>query len=399
MFDIKTKTPNFLDNLVLLLSFRKKLSLESELYGIQLPIAKQVNKYARLATRVLANFMPNNLGNWTINSPHSLSTDLEQKTIEIMKNYYQSPKEIKGHLTSGSTEGNIYAAWIGRNYLTKKLRLNSTTKIAMLQSSLSHYSLNKAADIINVENVELAISDTRWNIDLVFLNQTLEKLYKKGFRAFLIPLTIGYTITGTEDDIEKICKLTEEFKKNHAGVDFFLWIDAAFSGISKIFTENNFLPFSNKQIKLITTDFHKLLAVPYSAGLVLYRNKLTDFIKRDIPYIGLFDTTFLGSRPGMSSITTWFTLINLNKNKLRAVFGEAILEKENFLKKIAEEKLNLEIINNPNSIQACLICHDKKSLKKIREKYELEHLDYKLLFEGGFKKNMTIKLYFFPKFN
>jgi histidine decarboxylase len=362
-------------------------------------LAKRVNNYAALTIKLLADFMPNNLGNWSINKPNTLGKKLEKQIVEIMKNYYQSPAKIAGHFTSGSTEGNIYAAWIGRNYLIKKLGIQSTEKISFLFNSLTHYSISKAADLINVKSEELAIDQKNWNIDLDFLNKTLEKLYKKGIRAFLIPLTIGYTVTGTEDNVEEICKITEKFKKNHKGVEFFLWLDAAFSGVSKIFTENDFKPFDNKSIQLITTDFHKLLAVPYSSGLVLYRNTLTDYIKRDIPYIGLVDTTLLGSRSGMSVIATWFTLINLNKKKLRNIFLKAIAKKEKFLKTISQENLNLEIINNPDSIQTCLICKDKKSLKLLATKYQLRELNCRLLFSNGYETVNSVKLYFFPKFN
>lgn len=54
-------------------------------------------------------------------------------------------------------------------------------------------------------------------------------------KAFLLPLTLGYTITGTDDDVKKICQIMTDFRKKHNDVDFFIWIDAAFSGISKIF--------------------------------------------------------------------------------------------------------------------------------------------------------------------
>ncbi len=82
------KSPFFIENLILALKFGKQLKKESTKYDIQLPLSKKVNKYAALAVKVLANNMPNNLGNWSINKPHSLSTHLEKKVVEIIKNYY-----------------------------------------------------------------------------------------------------------------------------------------------------------------------------------------------------------------------------------------------------------------------------------------------------------------------
>jgi glutamate/tyrosine decarboxylase-like PLP-dependent enzyme len=324
-----------LENLILLNNFRHQLKNESKYYNLSLPIANRVNKYASLVTSLLANFMPNNLGNWSIKEPYSLSTRLEKESVEIIKNYYHdTSNKIGGHFTSGSTEGNIYATWIGRNYLLKKLQLQSTEKICLLQNDLAHYSISKAANVSNVVTKKLAINEQTWNTDSNFLLKTITQLHQNGYRGFLLPLTTGYTVTGTEDDVTAICALIKKFKTKHPETEFFLWIDAAFSGISKAFLEKDFSPFANELVQLITTDFHKLLAVPYSTGLVLYKKNLLNFIKSQIPYIDQLDTTLLGSRSGTNVIATWITLKNLNKKSMKSIFSQAIAKKQDFLSQI-----------------------------------------------------------------
>jgi len=391
------KPLNWLENLILLNSFRQQLKAETNYHNLSLPIADQTNKYASLTTRLLANFMPNNLGNWSIKKPYSLSTQLEKEVVEMVKNYYHADNKTGGHFTSGSTEGNIYATWIGRNYLLKKLKLKSTEKICLLQNDLAHYSISKAANLNNVVSQKIAINDQSWNIDLDFLVKTIKQLYQAGYRGFLLPLTIGYTVTGTEDEVMKICSIIKKFKAKHPAAEFFVWLDAAFSGMSKAFLSQNFAPFTNQAVQLITTDFHKLLAVPYSTGLVLYKKNLLNFIKSDIPYIDQLDTTLLGSRSGINVIATWMTLKNLNKKSMRNVFVQAIKKKKHFLNKISAEQLKIKIIDHPATVQACLICQDTKAIKLIKEKYDLSIINYKILFPSGWQSLKMVKLYFFPK--
>lgn len=392
------KNFGYIKNLFLLFQVRNEIQKDIKKYDLQTPLVKKVNKYASITMLFLSDLMPSNLGNWSTKNPYFFTAKIEKATIELMKKYFNCKKSVGGHFTSGSTEGNIYATWVGRNYLLKKLNFTSTEKIVLLSNSLKHYSIDKAADITNIKTKELAIDEKNWNTDLNFLEKTLKKLYSNGFRGFLVPLTIGYTITGTEDNVNKICLILEKFKKENPDIEYFIWIDAAFSGISKIFIGKNFSPFKNKNVQLISTDFHKLLSIPFPSSIVLYKKKLLKLIKKDIPYINQDDSTLLGSRPGNNVVATWMTLRNTEKIKLDRTFNKAVDKKEAFLKKIAKENLNLEIINNAESIQACLVCRDKKSEKILVKKYNLKTIKYKVSFTKKEKRIKLIKLYFLPDF-
>ena len=312
------KLLSFLEKKFLIYKIKKELKNESKKNSIQLPLAKKINRYASKIIRSLSDYMPNNSGNWTIENPHSISTKLEKQVIEKLKDYFhcQNNNKIVGHFTSGSTEGNIYAAWLGRNHLIKKLSLEHTNKITIIKSCLAHYSIDKAADIIGVKLIETSIKQEDFNLDEDELIKKIKKLYNSGIRGFMIPLTLGYTVSGTDDDFQKINNLVIQFEKEHIDCDFFLWIDAAFSGINKIFITKKLKPFKNKKVQLITSDFHKFLAVPYPSSIMLYRKNLIKFIKKNIPYIDQADTTLLGSRPGINILATWISLANLNEDKI-----------------------------------------------------------------------------------
>lgn len=392
---LKQKKPTFIEQILLAPIIRKKLKEDASAIDIQGSLIGQTHPIAANIIRNTSNYMPNNLGNWSIKKAHSFTGEVEHQLIEALKQYYHCKQDVAGHFGSGSTEGNIYATWIGRNYLKQKLALKNQEKIILIKSCLAHYSIDKAADLTGINLVKASIDKNNFNLDSEELMKQINKLYKEGFRGFLIPLTLGYTITGTDDDYEKIIKLIEEFEKNHSDCKFFLWLDAAFSGISKIYTENNFTPFKHKSIQLITSDFHKFLAVPYPASFMLYRKNLLKLIEKKVSYIGQYDTTLLGSRPGISVLVTWMTMLILGKQKILKSINQALEKKEAFLKKLAEDDLEIQIVNNKNSLHACIISNNDATEKKLKQKYKLKPINQQLIFSKKLIDAKIYKLYFF----
>lgn len=392
------KKISLLESHALNLLAKKELNDDLRFIDLQSPIFKKTNPFAEKIVKTTAAFMPNNLGNWSIKKPYSLTTKLELKLINFIKKKYSCNQEIVGHFGSGSTEGNIYAAWIGRKYLSKKLATKNTDKIAIIKSCLAHYSINKAADIVGVELFETSIKEQEFNLDEDELIIKIENLYRSGVRGFMIPITLGYTVSGTDDDFQKINKLISQFEKKHKDCAFFMWIDAAFSGISKIFITKNFHPFKEKNIQLVTSDFHKFLAVPYPASIMLYRKNLIKLIEKNIPYIDQMDTTLLGSRPGISVLATWLSLVNLSENKIKKELNKSIDQKNKYLRTIESENLNVQVVSNNTSNQACLISKGQSSTKILEDKFQLKSINYNLLFKNRKKTIKLYKLYFLPNF-
>lgn len=395
---LKNKPISLIEEGILTELAKKELKKELEFVNLQSPVAKKANPFAARIIKATADYMPNNLGNWSIKNPHTLTSRLELSLIEAIKRYYQCEKSVAGHFGSGTTEGNIYATWIGRNFLIKNLSLKNSEKIVLIKSCLAHYSIDKAADLVGIKIAIASIDSELFVLDSKELIKQLNSLYKSGLRGFIVPLTLGYTTTGTDDNYNEICEIIEKFEKTYKDCKCFIWLDAAYSGISKIFTDNNFRPFSNEHIQLISTDFHKFLAVPYPASIMLYRKNLLNHIKKDIPYIDQLDTTLLGSRPGISVLATWMSLISLDGRKMKKIINNSLNIKNNFLKRVSDENLNIKIINNKNSMQACLVSNDKISERKLRNKYKLNFINYKLIVNNKVKLIKIYKLYFLPNF-
>lgn len=395
-----SKSPiSLLENILIVSFLRCQLIKEVKQIDVQSPIAKKSNKYSTLVLRFLADFMPNNLGNWTDTEPFTIAGKIEGECIQLVKKAFGAPLTTKGHLSSGSTEGNIYATWVGRNYLQKTLELDSTQKIIVLKSSLAHYSIDKAANICGLQMIELAIDDLKWNIDLGGLSRTIEILYAKGIRGFLIPVTLGYTVTGTSDDIAAVNRFVKQVKKIHPDCGFFLWIDAAFSGLSQYFLSTKFRPFLSSEIQLVTVDFHKLLAVQYPGGILLYRPSLLRYIQKGIPYINnQRDTTLLGSRPGLNAIASWLSVKNMFTDQFRLIFNQALAKKNEYLANVKQIMKDIQIISDKTSLQCGLVVKGKKQEKEIKERLRLTTFDYRLLFSSGHKQIKICKLFFLPKF-
>ncbi|HCC84808.1 MAG TPA: hypothetical protein DEP87_03945 [Candidatus Pacebacteria bacterium] len=356
------------------------------------------------ARKVASQFMSldqNHLGNWSINGVELWSTrQLEKNVIDAMVDLYQAANQkLEGYFTSGSTEGNIYAAWQGRNYLQT---FCPNSKIDVIGTDLSHYSIKKAANLLNLPFIVSPLNDSDWNLDPNGLYQTLEQRYKKGQRGFLVSLTMGYTQTGTSDKIEPILKIIRKLRKNYPETHFYVWIDAALLGFVLPFIEN-FTPFESTEIGALVVDFHKFAQVPYPAGGVFYRSKFRKYIEQDISYLPNKDNTLLGSRPGYTVAATWAMIQLQGKAGFSKIVKQQLEHKAYFLKKLLENFPKTEIISAENSLTCGLIFHDlpNQSISKATgDKYGFFAKPIYLNFaKTGRRLVKMYKIYFLPHSN
>ena len=280
--------------------------------------------WAAAVWRLLIVFNPGNLGNWSIRGKkiNNVTGKFEWSVLQMMLDLYRvkNKKNWEGYFTSGTTEANIYLAWLGRRRLQEQgIALE---KIGLLRNSLTHYSLTKAADVVGVKDFELPIGNDWEGFDLSSLLYEVKKLKKKGYQGFLIPLTLGFTLSGTDDDIDEIIgNLSQWGKKNK--VQFFFWIDAALAGLVRPFVDDDFQPLNNPHISGMAVDFHKYGRVPLPAGLVFYRNNLRKLIEKPIAYLTEADSTLLGSRTGVSPVAVWAELMTSGRRDYQLQIGRA----------------------------------------------------------------------------
>jgi glutamate/tyrosine decarboxylase-like PLP-dependent enzyme len=356
------------------------------------------NSLATWANRYFLDINPNHLGVWSDQKNPLLETQrLERESIHAMIDLYHGNHDsIGGYITIGGTEGNMYAAWTGNACLQKHCKIN---EICFVDSNLTHYSLRKIASIMNIPEVHTPLSPTDWNMDPKGFIQTITSLYAHGYRGFLVPLTLGYTGTGTCDDIDDIQTAIRTIRRMYHDVHFFLWIDAALNGLITPFLENNFSPFHSPLIQAFVVDFHKIGGVPYAAGMVLYRKQLRKLIEHPIDYLDNVDATIAGSRPGAAAAAIWTAIYASGKNGFRTRVRAQLDNKKYCISEILRILPETEIITNPHSLTCGLVFHTipRQTIdRNIADKYGLFAKSNRLLFTTGMRTVRLYKLYFLP---
>lgn len=307
----------------------------------------------------------NNLGNPF--SENVAQTDyvaqLEKEVILENIRLIKCGDKLEGYVTSGGTEANLFLMWVGKKWLTEKRKGESI----LLLSDFAHYSLKKAADITSTKIVELPVND-RYQIDCASLIQIINKQILCGNLSFLLPLTVGYSSTGTSDSIDEIVNLLEQIKAENQEVDFFVWVDGAAQGLIKSHIDLKFKPMANQLIQGYLVDFHKFGGVPVPAGVVLYRPRLRKFFEQKVGYLSELDATLLGSRPGSSVLSIWGSLIFSSFSDRRRNFKKLHAKKQNFIKKLKRIKPLVGVINENNSLTLAIAIDDAfPKLDKIAE--------------------------------
>jgi len=195
----------------------------------------------------------------------SISSAVEQQTIEWLLELFSLPAELTGTLTSGATSANILGLLCARQYCGDQQGMDiardgiGSAKIEVF-SACPHASSKKAMaftgmgrdSIIDVPT--LAGSEA---MDTVALENLLAASKSPG----KIVIASAGTVTGTNfDDLQQIAQLCRQYQA-------WLHVDAAFGLFSRLITERLPLTAGIEHADSITCDGHKWLNVPYDCGI------------------------------------------------------------------------------------------------------------------------------------
>ena len=348
------------------------------------------------AHRLFVDANPNLVGTWTSPKSHPWGSErLEADIILKMCHLYKVNRSaVEGYITSGGTEGNLYAAWAGRDLLRKKY---SVKNICLLQTSLTNHSVKKTASIVDIPHYNIPLDPTSWGMDADSLRQTIYTLYHKGVKGFLISLTRGYTLTGSSDDLLTIENTVRSLHKKYTDLHCLLSIDAALNGLIEPFLDTTFTPFSSPLVQSITVDFHKFAGVPIPAGMVLYRREMRETIQRPIDYLPVLDATVLASRPGTAAAAIWAVVNLLGKRGFIQIVRQQMENKNFFTSELRRLIPEVQVITHPQSL-TCGLIFNKKITRKLNRpnQYGMFSKPTNLLFTNGSKTENIFKCYFLP---
>ena len=291
---------------------------------------------------------PNHIGCHTLGkSEHFFAGThvIEREVIEICAVDILKGKRNghDGYIASGGTESNMQAVWIFRNYFMQKHGAKRE-EVAILCSEDSHYSFDKAANILAVGIQKVKVHADNREISEETVTDAIEEAQTRGFKYFIVIGNMMTTMFGSVDNIDTYIAVFEK-----TGLPHKIHIDGAFGGFYYPFTENRGrLTFENEHITSFTLDAHKMAQAPYGTGIFLIRKDYIQYANTSsASYVEGEDFTMIGSRSGANAVAVWMILMkNGPFGWQEKVF---ILQKRNQWMSKELEALGIKFYSHPQS--------------------------------------------------
>lgn len=253
---------------------------------------------------------PNHIGCHTLGESERFfqgTQELERELIRICAEdiFRGAPDGQDGYVASGGTEANIQAAWIYRNYFLREQKAH-LDEIAILCSEDNHYSIVKAANLLQLAHRAIPVNHRNRKIQPDALHQTISELKNEGKRCFIVVANMMTTMFGSVDDPDLYADALEA-----AGLEYRIHIDGAYGGFVYPFhADDHKLSFRNPRISSIALDAHKMVQAPYGTGIFLVRKGLMEYVyTEEASYVKGLDATLIGSRSGANAIAVWMILM------------------------------------------------------------------------------------------
>ncbi|MFT5699478.1 MAG: glutamate/tyrosine decarboxylase-like PLP-dependent enzyme [Desulforhopalus sp.] len=182
----------------------------------------------------------------------------------------------EGQMTTGSSNANMVAMMAARNIWNSKVKtdgLCGQKKLYAFVGSDSHYSMDKAANILGIGTSQLVKVDINANGEMILeaLRASIEKVVSEGGEPFFVAATAGTTVRGAYDPIEPLVELRKEF-------GFWLHVDGAWGGasvLSPILKEKYLKGLEDADS--FTCDFHKMLGSSLMCNILLINKRVHTF--------------------------------------------------------------------------------------------------------------------------
>ena len=267
---------------------------------------------------VLQTFVanPNHIGCHTLGASESAFKGthvLEKEVLDVLAVdvFKANPNEYDGYISPGGTEANIQAIWMYRNLFQYKNQA-TLAEIVILASEDTHYSIPKAANVLQLDWLKIPVAFENREIDALALEAIIVTAKENGKKYFIVVSNMGTTMFGSVDNPEVYTTILE---KHH--LDYKLHIDGAYGGFVYPFSnEKSIINFSNPKISSITIDAHKMLQAPYGTGVFICRKGLIEnVLTKEAQYVEGMDLTLCGSRSGTNAVAVWMILFTYGPHK------------------------------------------------------------------------------------
>jgi len=294
-----------------------------------------------LIISILGDLVAAGLNNNLLANELSPSISLLEETIcKWFSNEIGFNDSAGGIGASGGTLSNLNALVAARNHAG----LESDSKAVFLTSEDAHSSFVKCSRIMGLckNNLIKVKTEKNGSMDICDLERNIDKCSEEGKKIFCIVATLGTTIRGAIDPIEKISKICKE--KN-----IWMHIDGSIGGIFAI-TKIPINGICNVNLaNSITINPQKILGITKTSSILLVSdiNVLKSTFSTGLPYISSESNVLnrgelgiQGSRPA-EIIKLWLGLRFLGKQGIENVLKESIKKRQFIENNLNKEKYDL----------------------------------------------------------
>jgi len=270
---------------------------------------------------------PNHIGCHTLGTsePFFRGTHrIEKALIHLCATHILNADEAcDGYVTAGGTEANIQAVWIYRNYFMQTFGAQPN-EITLLCSVDSHYSVYKAADLLNIGIATLPVDQATRRIAATSMHEVVQRLKAENCKYVIAFSNMMTTMFGSIDDPQ----LFGDVLTQH-GMEFMLHVDGAYGGFYHPFSGNDVVAdFRNPYVNSVTLDAHKMVQAPYGTGVLVIKKGWMGYTQtQEASYVAGADYTLSGSRSGANAIAVWMILMTYGVNgwmdKIRTLSARA----------------------------------------------------------------------------
>jgi len=245
---------------------------------IEMIIAALNQNQIKIETAKASSFVEREFLSWIHRLVFKRSEEFYRKNI-------QNPEVALGNVTVDGTLANFTALWVAREKafppqkgflgvrkegVPAALAHYGYSSAVVLVSTLGHYSLDKAADLLGLgsKNLIRIPVDQENRIDIRKLRATVKKLTQAGCQNKIIAIVgiAGTTETGNIDDLKTLREVSNECNAHYH-------VDAAWGGATLLAKRYEHLLAGIEHADSVTIDAHKLFYTPMSTGLVLFSNE------------------------------------------------------------------------------------------------------------------------------
>lgn len=302
---------------------------------------------------------PNHIGCHTLGNSEPFfrgTHEIEQELVALCAGEILNAQEAcDGYVAAGGTEANIQAVWMHRNFF-KAVHGAEAHEIVLVCSEDSHYSVFKAADLLNIGISVIEVDPESRELRADRLKEVLSERRTQGYKYAIAFCNMMTTMYGSVDDPRVYSRVLRE-----EGFEFKLHVDGAYGGFYLPFSGASQVPdFRNEEVASITLDAHKMVQAPYGTGIFLARKGLMQYtLTGEASYVSGADYTLSGSRSGANAIAVWMILMTYGKSGWQAKINVLANRAESFC--LVLNKLEIKYFHAERSniitMKACDVPH------------------------------------------